>query len=159
MEELLNGELQIDEAAAIPRAHELLDQLLSEDTQDKRRPDPSEIARCVLRTLRLPEIAEIRSWLVPEVSIWATGEGYLLAGRADALAIRDRRVELAVDWKSDISPTPAVRNAYAGQLRDYLTATGAARGAIVFATLGEIVWVDRLERPLTPAESNPSLRA
>lgn len=141
MEEFLTGELQIDEAAAIPRAHELLDQLLSEDEQDGRRPDPSEIARCALGALNLPEIAEMRPWLVPEVSIWAAGEGYLLAGRADALAIRDNRVELAVDWKSDINPSPTARSMYAGQLRDYLMATGAARGAIVFATIGEIVWV------------------
>ncbi|UEM16720.1 hypothetical protein J4G43_022400 [Bradyrhizobium barranii subsp. barranii] len=66
---------------------------------------------------------------------------HILAGRADALAIRDGLVELAVDWKSDIDPTPAVRSMYAGQLRDYLMATGAASGALVFATIGEIVWV------------------
>ena len=142
LEEFLTAELQINEAAVIPRARELLDQLWFEDDQDGQRPDPSEIASCALRAISLPEIALIKAWLVPEVSIWAAGEGYLLAGRADALAIRDNKVELAVDWKSDINPTLSARRMYAGQLRDYLTATGAASGAIVFATLGEIVWVN-----------------
>jgi hypothetical protein len=42
---------------------------------------------------------------------------YPVAGRADALAIKAERIEVAIDWKSDISPTSAVRSAYAGQLR------------------------------------------
>jgi CRISPR-associated exonuclease Cas4 len=79
---------------------------------------------------------------VPELAIWGTGEGYLLAGRADALAIRNGRVEVAIDWKSDVNPTAMVQSAYAAQLRDYLTATGAPRGMLVFLTPGEIMSID-----------------
>ena len=139
MEEFLTGELDVNEGAAVSRAQELLGQLL---TDDKPRPNPSEMARCALRALSLPEIAAMRPYLVPEVAIWAAGEDYLMAGRADALAIRGGRVEMAIDWKSDINPTSAVQNVYAGQLRDYLAATGAGRGLLVFATLGEITWVN-----------------
>jgi CRISPR-associated exonuclease Cas4 len=79
---------------------------------------------------------------MPEVTIWASGDGVFVAGRADALAIRGARVEVAVDWKSDINPSSAVRNHYAAQLGDYLEATGAKRGMLVFLSLGEITWVE-----------------
>jgi CRISPR-associated exonuclease Cas4 len=128
----------------------LLGQLLTDAEEKEPRPDPSEMARCALQALALPEIAAMRSRLVPEIAIWAAGEGYLVAGRADALAITDGRVEVAIDWKSDISPTSAVRSAYAGQLRDYLAATGAERGVLVFATLGEIAWVENPARLPVP---------
>jgi hypothetical protein len=127
--------------------------LLTDAKEEEPRPDPSEMARCALRALALPEIVAMRSCLVPEVAIRAAGEGYLVAGRADALAIRSGRVEVAIDWKSDVSPTSAVRSAYAGQLRDYLAATGAERGARVFVTLGEIAWVENPTRIPFP---NPS---
>lgn len=92
---------------------------------------------------------------MPEVAIWSASEGYLVAGRADALAIRGRLVEVAIDWKSDINPTLAVRNGYAAQLRDYLMATGAERGLLTFLNLGEIAWV---YNPLTSptSQSEPS---
>jgi len=77
------------------------------------------------------------------VAVWAATETHLLAGRADALAIREGRIEVAIDWKSDINPTLNVRAAYGGQLRDYLEATGAERGAIVFLTPSDVVWVER----------------
>jgi hypothetical protein len=34
-------------------------------------------------------------------------------------------------------------SAYGEQLRDYLEATGAQRGAVVFLTLGEVAWIER----------------
>jgi hypothetical protein len=49
---------------------------------------------------------------------------------------------VSIDWKSDVNPSAAARNAYARQLRDYLMATGAERGLIVFLTLGEIAWIE-----------------
>lgn len=146
MEEFLTGELEVNEGAVVSRAQDLLAQLIMDAEQEKSRPDPSEVARCALRALSLPEIEAVRSCLVPEVAIWAAGEGYLLAGRADALAIRGGRVEVAIDWKSDINPTSSARSAYAGQLRDYLAASGAERGMLVFATLGEIAWVENAGR-------------
>jgi ATP-dependent exoDNAse (exonuclease V) beta subunit len=141
MEEFITGELEVNEQAAISRAQDLLGQLLAGVEKGDTRPAPAEMARCALRTLALPEIEAARPFLVPELAIWGADEGYLLAGRADALAIRDGRVEVAIDWKSDVNPSAAVRGVYAQQLHDYLTATGAARGMLVFLTLGEIIWV------------------
>lgn len=158
MEEFLTGELEVADEAAVSRAQDLLDQLLTNDNDEAPRPDPSEVAGCALRALALPEIATLRSFLVPEVAIWAAGKGYLVAGRSDALLIRGGRVEVAIDWKSDVNPTSAVRSAYAGQLRDYLAATRAERGMLVFLSLGEIVWVDNPAALPTP-EAEPSSRA
>ena len=94
-----------------------------------------------IRTLALPEIAELRPHLRPEIPVWGTDGDVLVAGRADALAISDQGVDAAIDWKSDVNPTLAVRKAHAQQLRDYLSATHANRGAVVYLTSGEIVWV------------------
>lgn len=65
----------------------------------------------------------------------------LIGGRADALAIIQDRVDAVIDWKSDVHPTPAVPEGHVQQLRDYLSATGAARGAIVYLTSAEIAWI------------------
>lgn len=151
MEEFLTGELEVQERLAASRARELLVQLLTDADEKQPRPDPAEMARCALRALALPEIAEMRPFLLPEVAIWASGEGVLVAGRADALAIREGSVEVAVDWKSDINPSSAVRKRYAAQLRDYLEATGATRGMLVFLSLGEILWVENPFSLLAPS--------
>jgi CRISPR-associated exonuclease Cas4 len=156
MEEFLTGELNADEEAAVARAQELLGQLQTDADDEGPHPDPAEMARCALRALALPEIAAIRSCLVPEVAIWSADEGYLVAGRADALAIRGGQVEVAIDWKSDINPTSAVRNGYAAQLRNYLTATGAERGLLAFLSLGEIAWVDNPHTSPTPQSESSS---
>ena len=74
--------------------------------------------------------------------MWASAEDGLIAGRADALAVRDGSIEVALDWKSDVDPSPSVRAGYVRQLRSYLAATGALRGAVVFMSLGEVVWVN-----------------
>jgi hypothetical protein len=60
-------------------------------------------------------------------------------------------VEVAVDWKSDISPSSEVRNRYVAQLRDYLVATGAKRGILAFLSLGEISWVENPASLLAPS--------
>jgi hypothetical protein len=78
---------------------------------------------------------------VPEIPIWAKDEHGLVAGRADALAINDQQVDAAIDWKSDVNPTLAVRKAHVQQLHDFLSATHASRGPIVYLSSGEIVWV------------------
>jgi CRISPR-associated exonuclease Cas4 len=154
MEEFLTGELEDRESLVASRAEELLGQLLTDADEQETRPDPTEMARCALRALALPEIAELRPFLVPEVAIWASRDGVLVAGRADALAIRDGRVEVAVDWKSDINPSSAIRNRYAAQLRDYLLATGAKRGILAFLSLDEISWVEN-PAPLLAAGAEP----
>ena len=71
---------------------------------------PTEMAETALRALALPEIAALRPFLVPEMTIWAARTGYLVAGRADALAIREDKIDVAIDWKSDINPTVSVRD-------------------------------------------------
>jgi len=106
-------------------------------------PSPAEMAETALRGLSLPAISALKPYLVPEVAVWAMRDTYLVAGRVDALAIQDGRIDVAIDWKSDVNPTADRRAAYGGQLRDYLEATGAQRGAVVFLTLGEVAWIDR----------------
>jgi hypothetical protein len=48
-----------------------------------------------------------------------------------------------------VSPTANERAGYAGQLAEYLAATGAPRGALVYMSLGETDWVTNV-RELAP---------
>lgn len=141
MEELLTGELAEELDAGVSRARELLDQLIVD--VDEPRPDPKEMAAVAIRGLSLPQIAELRPYLMPEVAIWGHDEAGFIAGRADALAVIEDRIDAAIDWKSDVNPTPAMREAHLQQLHDYLSATGALRGAIVYLTSGEVASVLR----------------
>lgn len=142
MEEYLTGELAAELPASVARARTLLDLLMPVSGEDApARPDPQEMAAVALRALALPEIAELRPNLVPEVPIWAKDEHTLVAGRADALAVSQQRIEVAIDWKSDVNPTPATRKAHAQQLQDYLSATHADRGCVVYLTTGDIMWL------------------
>jgi CRISPR-associated exonuclease Cas4 len=152
MEEFLTGELDAQEGLVTSRAKELLGQLVTDSGEKEIRPDPTEMARCALRALALPEITELRPSLVPEVAIWAPDGSVLVAGRADALSIGKGHVEIAVDWKSDINPSSAIRHRYSAQLRDYLRTTGAKRGILVFLSLGEIL---RVEHPAALSTPSP----
>jgi hypothetical protein len=61
------------------------------------------------------------------------------AGVADAVAFDDMgRIDVVVDWKSDTAPTAHVVDGYRAQVRDYLAATHASIGLIVFVTSGRI---------------------
>jgi ATP-dependent exoDNAse (exonuclease V) beta subunit len=64
-----------------------------------------------------------------------------LAGRIDAIALEGGQRSVVLDWKSDIAPTEQDMRDHAGQLSDYLRATGGPRGAIVYMTSGLIRWV------------------
>jgi CRISPR-associated exonuclease Cas4 len=141
MEELLTGELCESEHELAARARTLLLQLSIGREDGQVLPDPSEMANTAQRTWRLPEIEAFKPFLTPELAVWATAEDGLVAGRADALVVRNQRVEVVIDWKSDVNVSPAVRAAHMQQLQKYIFATGAERGAIVFMTLGEIAWV------------------
>jgi hypothetical protein len=46
------------------------------------------------------------------------------------------------DWKSDVAPTAAERQVYAGQLLEYMEAIDAPRGAVVYLTLSQMDWID-----------------
>lgn len=141
MEELLTGELRSDKQAVVCRADILLAQLASCLSSETSLPAPAEMAETALQALALPEIAALRHILVPEMAVWGARDGLFISGRADALAIGDNRIDVAIDWKSDINPTASVRSAYIEQLQDYLEATGARRGALVFLSLREITWI------------------
>lgn len=145
MEELITGELADDPERVEARTQGLRLQLAAlEGLPEDELPDAAECAATALETLALPEIASLRPNLVAELPLYGVGEdGVLLAGRADAVALKEGRIEVVVDWKSDVNPTANERAGYVGQLADYLAATGAARGAIVYMTRGEVVWVGR----------------
>lgn len=144
MEEILSGETSDDEPALISRAEVLLGQLGLEDNGDAAAgPSSAELASTVRRTLTLPEIAELRPRLEPEFWIYAGTESdnlaALTAGIADAVAFdASGRLELVIDWKSDVNPGDAVVEQYRDQVRDYLSATGATKGMIVFMSSGRI---------------------
>ena len=65
-----------------------------------------------------------------------------VAGRADALVLEEERPSLVLDWKSDADPDAESVRVHAIQLRDYLRATGAPRGALVYMTTGRVHWVE-----------------
>ena len=143
MEELITGELADTPAQVEARAVGLRLQLASlEGLEDNEMPDAAECAATALATLALPELADLRSKLVAELPLYGICEGgALMAGRADAVVVEDGRIEVVVDWKSDVNPTAQERAGYVGQLADYLAVTGAPRGAIVYMTRREVVWV------------------
>jgi hypothetical protein len=60
----------------------------------------------------------------------------------DAIAVRDGRVSVVVDWKSDVAPSAEDIRAHAGQIRHYMAAVDAARGALVYMTSGTVQWVE-----------------
>ncbi|WP_246705514.1 exodeoxyribonuclease V subunit beta [Rhizobium sp. P40RR-XXII] len=144
MEEFLNGELSDGEDEVIRRAAQLLDQLQAvvDDDPNERRPDPEEMGRTALRTLRMPDLEPFMGRLVPEISLWAAAPPRYLAGRADAAWIDGDRIALVIDWKSDVNPDATAQGAHAAQLRDYLSVTGAERGAVVYMSAGHVSWVE-----------------
>ncbi len=113
-----------------------------EDPHPGEGPDPQEMARTAINTMNLADIAALRCHLLPEIAVWSQlPNGSLLAGRADALAVVDGNVIAVFDWKSDAAPSKEERLGYIVQLSAYLEATGAPRGALVYMSLGEIVWL------------------
>jgi exodeoxyribonuclease-5 len=143
IEEVLTGETAEDVDTLQTRASELLGQLGLPDENDAADGLSSrEMATAVRRTLQLQEIAELRPRLLPEFRVYAAtsaGQKLLLtAGIADAIAHDRGQIDTIVDWKSDVNPTPADIEAYREQVRDYLIATGAALGLIVFITSSRI---------------------
>lgn len=108
MEEVLSGETDDELEALVARASELMAQLsVAPCDQATDGISPHELARTVVRTLKIPEIAELRSHLVPEHTIYgsqANEDGEIIvSGIADAVAYdTEGGIEIIVDWKSDI---------------------------------------------------------
>jgi hypothetical protein len=144
MEEFLTGELDDGNVSqVVDRAATLLRELTGlERETSPLLPDPSEMAGTAARTLKFGEVALLRSHLVPEIPIWsASSLGTMSAGRADAVAIKENILLAVLDWKSDVSPSQEDRSEHIAQLNDYLTLTGAPKGAIIYMSLGEVVWI------------------
>jgi len=142
IEELLTGELEETAAALAERSAALLAQI--GPPEGGAAPDPAEMAATALRALALPGVAEHRSALVVELPLYDAREAgaVLMTGRADAIAVTDGRPAVVFDWKSNVAPGEADRQAYAAQLLEYMAAVGAPRGAVVYLTLREIDWID-----------------
>ncbi len=62
-----------------------------------------------------------------------------------ALALNpDGTVDVVIDWKSDVNPDKAQIDLYRSQVQDYLAATGAREGLLVFVSSGK---VERVRHP------------
>jgi ATP-dependent exoDNAse (exonuclease V) beta subunit len=147
LEEVLTGESP-DQAEALEiRARILLAQLgVSEAARPEDGPHALELAATTLRALKIPEIAACRARLVPEITVFSARADHdsttYVGGVADAIAYQPiGLIDLVVDWKTDINPGAQHIELYRAQLRDYLAATGAPEGLLVFVTTGQIVRV------------------
>lgn len=143
MEEMLSGELSDERVAVVARAAELWTELAALEAGEPVELDPAECAAAALRARTLPEVSALWASLQAEVPVFATDvDGALVAGRADALSVVDGRVEVVVDWKSDLAPVLQQMADHVEQMRLYLAATGAPRGALVYMSLGRVRWVE-----------------
>jgi ATP-dependent exoDNAse (exonuclease V) beta subunit len=146
MEEILTGEVADAVQLLADRAASLLLELAIDTAGTGELPSKDEIAVTAWKTMRLREIAALRPELVPELPIYGmladAADQTALAGRADAIAVRDGQVTVVVDWKSDVAPTAEDIRAHAGQIRHYMAALDAARGALVYMTSGTVQWVE-----------------
>jgi ATP-dependent exoDNAse (exonuclease V) beta subunit len=145
MEEVLTGETQDVAAKLERRATELLVQLGREPSADPKVGIASkELATTIVRTLNLPEIAALRPRLVPEHTIFGRESEAktetLVSGIADAVA-RDMndKIEVIIDWKSDVEMNAGKLAAYRTQLGDYRKQTGAERALLVLMTAGQVL--------------------
>jgi len=144
MEEILTGETPREAAAVEARAAVLAGQRQAYAPEGVVL-DPAELAATVMRTFSIPEVAAL-GWLEPEVAAYSSShaDGFedVVAGVIDAVErLPDGSLGTVVDWKSDVQPSQAARDAYVKQVRDYLRVTGLPRALIVYMTLGKAVEV------------------
>lgn len=148
MEEILTGETADYEASLKDRAEELIRELGQVPVNDPALGlSPQELASCILRTIKLPEIAALRPRLKPELSLFSSGisEGIetVSAGIADVVALtEDGQPAVVIDWKSDVAPTAETLDHYRAQVSTYVDMIGAERGMVVLMTLGSIIAID-----------------
>jgi exodeoxyribonuclease-5 len=154
LEEVLTGETPDNAAALETRAGALLAQLaIPEAAGPEEGPHAPELAAAVVRALSLPAIAALRPRLRPEMTVFAAqAEGKqtsYVGGVADALAYdASGFVEAVIDWKTDVDPSSRQVDLYRAQLRDYLDATGATRGLLVFVSSGLVLAVEGRAAPM-----------
>ena len=147
MEEVLTGETQDSILDLERRATELLTQLGREASSDpKLGISPTELASTIARTLNLPEVVALRPRLVPEQTVFGH-EGTvtvetLVSGIADAIACNENgKIEIIVDWKSDVEMNSTKYTAYKAQLGAYRKQTDAKEALLVLMTQGAILKV------------------
>lgn len=155
LEEVLTGETPDDAGALSERARALIGEIgrpvMSDPSQGL---SPDELAGCVVRTLVLPEIAELRPTLVPELAVYAAldadGVEQATVGIADATSFDNAgRPAVVIDWKSDVQPTVETLNHYRNQVLAYLDMTCTDRGLIVLVTTGQVITVTPTTEPTT----------
>lgn len=145
MEEVLTGETPDVRPALVSRAGELID-MFSETTSASGTLDAEELAECVVRSLAIAEISDIRGRLAPEFPVYGAtvqdGVDMVTAGIADAVAFDAQgHPEIVVDWKSDISPSQQTLAHYRQQVGAYLALTGAKLGLIVLMSSAAVLRV------------------
>ena len=147
MEEVLSGETTDDIQSLQARSAELISQMGQIPAEDQASGlDPAELAQTVANTLALPEISALRDRLHVEfpvfghqVDVTKQQTEIAISGIADAVALdKDGGIDVVLDWKSDINPDSATREKYRHQIRDYLEASNAVRGFLVYMTAGEV---------------------
>ena len=149
IEEILTGETEEAQPELVARADTLVRALGLPVTDDASQGVvPVEVAGCVLRALALPEVAAVRSRLVPEFPIYSSTETdtheEATTGIVDAIALdEDGAPQVVIDWKSDVDPAPETIDHYRAQVRAYLEVTGAKSGLVVLATKGIAISVSR----------------
>ena len=166
MEEVLTGETPEGERSLQARAAELIEQQGLDDAADASSDISSvRMAALVVRTLNRPEIASLRPRLLPECWVYGSKENgrktSITAGIADAVALDgEGRIDVVVDWKSDTVVRENQVSMYRGQVREYLKATGAKTGLIVFLNSDRIVTVgEETERSILTMEPDCADRA
>ena len=159
LEEVLTGET-VDHVDALEiRGRALLAQLgMPEAARPEDGPHAPELAATTLRALAIPEIAACRARLVPEMTVFSAradqDSTIYVGGVADAIAYQPiGLIDLVVDWKTDVNPSVQQTDLYREQMRDYLAATGAPEGLLIFVTTGQLVRV-RPNFHLPPATAN-----
>ena len=147
MEEVLTGETADDVNSLEIRATELVAQLGELAVEDPAKGlAPKELAQVVVNTLALPEVSALRDRLCAEFTVFGhqtdpveTLSEVAVSGISDAVTLGSGGgIEVVVDWKSDVNPDSATRQKYRIQVRDYLEASGASRGLVVYLTLGQV---------------------
>ena len=151
IEEVLIGETGESLQDLTARAEDLIRSLARPVMDDPAQGlAPAELAGCVIRALSLPEVAELRPLLMPELPVYGSAETDTLeeatAGIVDAIAFdADGAPKVVIDWKSDVDPSPETLAHFRAQLRAYLDITGAERGLIVAVTFGAVIPVTRID--------------
>ena len=144
IEEVLTGETVGEVEALQARAATLLVELYSAQAASPvEAPHAPELAATTLRALTIPEVAALRHRLLPEVTVFSSeAAGDLITyvgGVVDALALNhDGTPHVVIDWKSDVDPETSQVDLYREQIRDYLAATGAREGLLVFVSSGKV---------------------